>query len=394
MENKYSIPENMKEKTELIIKEIEKFCNKKLNDNFKDKAIRLTCKLSTKSPSPLEKDSVNICAAAIIDTIMKINSLYDAMNPIYIMKKNIYEEIGVSQNIVIKKSGEIIKLLSGDGFSRELLVKENKVFNLNDFLEDMYNDFNGVKYKNTISYDDKYQLEDYKDEKNILKVIENEDINLLSEKELEKFAVLCMGIATLLIREVKENIEEDDDYYYKKSKKIEMVLNKAYAIAVKVFEINREINLYLSVLDMMAEVCIFIGDLDTALEKYKEIQELEDKVSYYDLTLKLKIFSVRYLTKNEVKMYLDLQKKEKSAVWDYNRALYYFHLENYALALKYLKKGFRKNKYIKDMLLNNYKLDLNRCSTAIENEAVNYYKTSSWIWILTDGALEWLFNSV
>ena len=35
MKNKYSIPENMKEKTELIIKEIEKFCNKKLNDNFK-----------------------------------------------------------------------------------------------------------------------------------------------------------------------------------------------------------------------------------------------------------------------------------------------------------------------------------------------------------------------
>ena len=173
-----------------------------------------------------------------------------------------------------------------------------------------------------------------------------------------------------------------------------MVLNKAYNASVKVFEINKEINLYLSVLDTMAEVCTFIGDLNTALEKYEEIEEINDKVPYYDLTLKLKIFSIRYMTKNEVKMYLDLQKKEKSAAWDYNRALYYFHLENYALALKHLKKGFRKNKYIKDMLLNNYKLDLNRCLTEKENEAVNYYKTSSWIWILTDGALEWLFNSV
>lgn len=61
------------------------------------------------------------------------------------------------------------------------------------------------------------------------------------------------------------------------------------------------------------------------------------------------------------------------------------------LALKYLKDGVRKNKYIKTLLVNNDEFDLNRNLSPIEIEAVEYWAASEWIWKVTDEALEWMF---
>ena len=88
---------------------------------------------------------------------------------------------------------------------------------------------------------------------------------------------------------------------------------------------------------------------------------------------------------------MDLQKNEKGAGWDYNKALYHYSMHNEALGLKHLKKAVRKNKYIKDLLLNEYEFNPNRTLSPIETEAVEYWAASEWIWQITDGALEWMF---
>lgn len=378
MKNKYSIPKKMQEKTEPIIKEIEKFCDENLNDNFKDKAIELTCKLSRKRPSPLESGRTKTWAAAILNIIMEINFVYSSQNPFYMMKKDFCKNIGVSQNTVNKRSNEIMDLLNIDIFSREWFVEGNEGFTMESVLDN-------IEMLNDILQEED---DEEADKMMILEAIYSQDINLLDEDELEGFIVLCINTSILILEEVKKEFEKDD-YYDKRFKQLEMVLNKAYEVAIKIHEIdNNKVKWYYHVTFFMAEVCMEAHDFDMALKKYEKIDR---DFPNYDQPVKLKIFTIKYYTQNGTKEYLDLQKNEKGAGWDYNRALYYFSMNDETLALKYLKDGVRKNKYIKTLLVNNDEFDLNRNLSPIEIEAVEYWAASEWIWKVTDEALEWMF---
>lgn len=377
MKNKYSIPKKMQEKTEPIIKEIEKFCDENLNDNFKDKAIELTCKLSRKRPSPLQSGRTKTWVAAILNTITEINFVYDSDNPIYMMKKDFCKKIGVSQNTVNKRTNEIMDMLNIDIFSREWFVEGNE-FTMESVLDhiEMLNDML------------EYEEDDESDKMRVLEIIYSEDLNLLDEDELETFARGCISIIILILDEVREEFKEDN-YYYRRFKQMEMVINKAYDAAVKVCEIeDKKVKLYYDVLYMTGQICMEAHDFDGALQVYEEIDR---DFANYDESVKLNIFNIKYYTQNGAKAYLDLQKNEKGAAWDYNKALYHYSMHNEALALKHLKKAVRKNKYIKGLLLNDYELDLDKNLSPIEQEAVQYWANCEWIWKITDGALEWMF---
>lgn len=377
MKNKYSIPKKMQEKTEPIIKEIEKFCDENLNDNFKDKAIELTCKLSRKRPSPLQGGRTKTWVAAILNAIMEINFVYDRGNPLYMMKKDFCKNIGVSQNTVNKRTNEIMDMLNIDIFSREWFVEGNE-FTMEPILDhiEMLNDMF------------EYEEDEDPGKMRILQIINSEDLNLLDEDELETFARGCISVIILILDEVREEFKEDD-YYYKRFKQMEMVINKAYDAVIKVCEIaDKKVKLYYDVLYMTGEICMEAHDFDSALQVYEEIdRDFEN----HDEVVKLKIFNIKYYTQNGAKAYLDLQKKEKGAAWDYNKALYHYSMHNEALGLKHLKKAVRKNKYIKGLLLNDYELDLDKNLSPIEQEAVQYWANCEWIWKITDGALEWMF---
>jgi len=202
MKNKYSIPKKMQEKTEPIIKEIEKFCDENLNDNFKDKAIELTCKLSRKRPSPLESGRTKTWAAAILNIIMEINFVYSSQNPFYMMKKDFCKNIGVSQNTVNKRSNEIMDLLNIDIFSREWFVEGNEGFTMESVLDN-------IEMLNDILQEED---DEEADKMMILEAIYSQDINLLDEDELEGFIVLCINTSILILEEVKKEFEKDDYY--------------------------------------------------------------------------------------------------------------------------------------------------------------------------------------
>ena len=377
MKNKYSIPKKMQEKTELIIKEIEQFCDENLNENFKDKAIELTCKLSRKRPSPLQSGRTKTWGAAILNMIMEINFIYDSDNPLYMMKKDFCKKIGVSQNTINKRTNEIMDMLNIDIFSREWFVEGNE-FTMEPILDhiQMLNDM--LQYKE----------DDDPEKMVILESIYSQDLSLLDEKELEGFIVLCINTSILILEEVKREFEEDD-YYNKRFKQLEMILNKAYEVAIKIHEINnKNVKWYYHVRFFMGEVCMEAHDFDGALKNYEKI---DSDFPNYDQPVRLKIFSIKYYTQNGAQEYLDLQKNEKGAGWDYNRALYYYSINNESLALMHLKNAVRKNKYIKDLLLNDYEFNPDRNLSPIETEAVEYWAASEWIWQVTDEALEWMF---
>lgn len=264
-------------------------------------------------------------------------------------------------------------------FSREWFVEGNE-FTMEPILDQiqMLNDM--LQYKE----------DDDSEKMLILESIYSQDLSLLDEDELEVFIALCINTSILILEEVKEEFEEED-YYNKRFKQLEMVLNKAYEVATKIHEISNNLKWYYHVIFFMGEACMEAHDFDMALKKYEKIDK---DFPNYDQPVRLKIFSIKYYTQNGAQEYLDLQKNEKGAGWDYNRALYYYSINNEPLALKYLKDAVRKNKYIKDLLLNEYEPNADRELSTIEIEAVEYWAASEWIWQVTDEALEWMFYNI
>lgn len=389
MNKKYSVPKNMKEKVEPIIIEIEKFCDENLNENFKEKAVELTSKLSRKRPSPLNSGRAKTWAAGILDTIMKINFIYDSSNPLYIMKKDFVKIIGVSQNTINKKSNEIMDLLNISIFSSEWFVEGNEGHTMSGILE-MQNQLLELTRNMEMEFedDDMDFMEEYDDKEEILNIIRSQDINTLDEKELEGFHEFCLQVACLIKEEIQEEFEEED-YYYERFEQIQLVLNKACDAALRLHEVNnKKIKPYYDVLYLMAEVYMDGNNFDEALRRYEHIDK---HYPNYPSPIKCKIFNIKYVTNNGVDEYLKSFENENNAIWEYNRALYYYSKGSKEQAIKHLKEALRKNNKIAEILLDEEEINLSGNLSPLESEAVGYYISSSWIWTGTEDALEWLF---
>lgn len=311
-----------------------------MNDNFKDKAIELTNKLSRKRPSPLSSGRAKTWAGGILDTIMKINFIYDQGNPLYIMKRDFVQKIGVSQNTINKKSNEIMDSLNISIFSSEWFVEGNDDFNMNNVLQS-----------------------------------QNQLLELTRNIELA-------------LEEDSMDFDEDDDYYYVRFKQAEMVLNKACNAAVRVNKIKKNIKPYCGVIYMMAEMCMEAHDFEGALQLYENINYHYPNYNPY---IKCKIFNIKYYTNDGAGEYIESLEKENNAMWEYNRALFNYSNNNEVMAIKYLKEALRKNKMIYDILLDNIHINPHADLSPLEKEAFEYYMCSKWIWVQTNEALEWMF---
>ena len=389
MKDKYSVPKSMKEKVEPIIKEIEVFCEENLNENFKDKAIELTSKLSRKRPSPLNKGRAKTWASGILDTIMKINFIYDPENPLYMMKKDFVQKIGVSQNTINKKSNEIMDLLNISILSDEWFVEGNE-FTMSDVLqmqEEMFNVFASMGLDIDEEDFDTIEDEEINREKS-LELIGSQNIDILDEEELEYFCAICLQVACFIGEELAEEFEEDD-YYEERLTEITIVLNKACDATKRLIKLNdKKIKPYYDVLYMKGEIAKSTNDLKTALESYEKIDK---DYPNYPISMKCNIFNIKYLMNDNAGEYLKSIEKDKDAMWEYNSAIYNYSIGNELMAFKHLKEGIRKNRKISEILLDEIRPDLRCDLSPLEIEAVDYYVTSEWIWRQTEGVLEWMF---
>ena len=395
MKKKYSIPKNMTEKVDPIIKEIELFCEENLNENFKDKAVELTCKLARKRPSPLNSGRAKTWSSAILDTIMKVNFIYDSSNPLHIMKKDFVSKIGVSQNTINKKSNEIMESLNITIFSTEWMVKGNEKYTMGNFskqldeslseFEDAMISFFTGNLPDDIDFDDFLDTDEEYEKLQLLEQIESNNIDIMNVDELQMFIETCLELTALLKEELQETFDDD---YREISTQCGIILNKASDAALKIRDLNHNLEYYLHVQYMIAEVCVETGDFITALERYEYLQEMCDDDIY---GTKYKIFNIKFFTDDNIEQYLELYKQEINAMWDYNRALYYYYMNNELMAIKYLKEALRKNKIISDLLLNDISFTIHDTLSPLELEAFSYYLNAKWIWSRTEDALEWLF---
>jgi hypothetical protein len=102
---------------------IEKFCDEKLNDEYKDISLRALQKLSRKRPSPLEKGKARTWACGIVYAVGSNNFIFDKSQPINMTAAEIAEWFGLAKSTAGSKAAEVSDTLKLHYLNPEFLLK-------------------------------------------------------------------------------------------------------------------------------------------------------------------------------------------------------------------------------------------------------------------------------
>jgi len=120
------IPKEMQDKYDEISPMIIDFCDKKLNNDYKDICLRLLVKLCRKKPSPLLGGRSHTWAAGIVYAIGQANFIFDKTQTINMTAGELASGFGISSNTAGSKAAEIRKMFKIDYFNSEWLLPEMK----------------------------------------------------------------------------------------------------------------------------------------------------------------------------------------------------------------------------------------------------------------------------
>ena len=101
-----------KYKYDLIKSKIRKFCNEKLNEEYKILGYKLLDSLYELDDIPFLRGSLDVWAGSIMYTLSQINLLYDKSSEPYMPQEDIRSYFDVKSSTIIKRTSEIKKLLS------------------------------------------------------------------------------------------------------------------------------------------------------------------------------------------------------------------------------------------------------------------------------------------
>ncbi|MDR1804079.1 MAG: DUF6398 domain-containing protein [Treponema sp.] len=119
-----SIPANMKAKYDEIAPIIIKFCDEKLNDDYKGLCLRLLEKLCRKRLSPLLGGRPGTWAAGIVYAIGSNNFIFDNSQEIHMTAGELASAFGISANTAGTKASEIRKMFNISYFNAEWILPE------------------------------------------------------------------------------------------------------------------------------------------------------------------------------------------------------------------------------------------------------------------------------
>ena len=102
-----SVPKNMQEKYDEISSLIIRFCDEKLDNEYKQLSLALCEKLCRKRPSPLLTGKAQVWACAIVYTVGFVNFIFDKTQPIHMTSAEIAGGFGVAPSTVTGKSKQI-----------------------------------------------------------------------------------------------------------------------------------------------------------------------------------------------------------------------------------------------------------------------------------------------
>ena len=119
-----AIPKEMQGKYDEIAPLIIKFCDDKLNDEYKSLCLRLLEKLCRKRPSPLLGGRINTWAAGIVYAIGQNNFIFDKTQEINMTASELASGFGISASTASSKAAELRKMFQIDYFNVEWQLSE------------------------------------------------------------------------------------------------------------------------------------------------------------------------------------------------------------------------------------------------------------------------------
>ena len=107
-----NIPKAMAAKYAEIAEIIEKFCDEKLNDEYKELCLKALAKLCRKRPSPVISGRANTWACGIVYAIGSNNFIFDKSQPIHMKSADIVGWFGISKSTASGKVSDINRVLN------------------------------------------------------------------------------------------------------------------------------------------------------------------------------------------------------------------------------------------------------------------------------------------
>jgi hypothetical protein len=93
-----SVPKNMQARYDQLVALTDEFCNRHLNDEYRELARYMAVALCRKRPSPIASGQVRSWACGIIYALRQVNFLSDKSFEPYMMMAEVCAEFGVSQS--------------------------------------------------------------------------------------------------------------------------------------------------------------------------------------------------------------------------------------------------------------------------------------------------------
>jgi hypothetical protein len=120
-----NVPKSMSARYIEVAEFIEKFCDEKLNEEYKEICLRALAKLCRKRPSPLISGKARTWACGIVYAICSSNFIFDKSQPINMTADEIAEWFNLSKSTAGNKSAEIGKHLDLSYFNTEFQLKSH-----------------------------------------------------------------------------------------------------------------------------------------------------------------------------------------------------------------------------------------------------------------------------
>ncbi|MCL2774321.1 MAG: DUF6398 domain-containing protein [Oscillospiraceae bacterium] len=120
-----NVPKSMSARYMEIAEIIGKFCDEKLNNEYKEICLKALAKLCRKRPSPIETGKANTWACGIVYAIGATNFIFDKSQSINMTAGDIAERFGLSKNTAGGKAAEVKNLLDLSYFNTEFSLKSH-----------------------------------------------------------------------------------------------------------------------------------------------------------------------------------------------------------------------------------------------------------------------------
>ena len=101
------VPLKMRTKFDEIVVLTDKFCNERLNDEYRQLVREATAALCRKRPSPLAKGRIDIWACGIVLAVGSVNFLHDLSQDPHVSSSEVCDTFGVKQSTAGNKSRTI-----------------------------------------------------------------------------------------------------------------------------------------------------------------------------------------------------------------------------------------------------------------------------------------------